>query len=122
MARKPPRIRRTSTPQFKKDAVALLDVGRSVNEVRTDLGPLYFNYVDPNDPNGPSKNKLDTDYKAQHDQEVVVGIDPRPQAGHHTVDPDVSAFDQAFTRPPRRNAGTGEHATSAKRPVHTGGV
>jgi hypothetical protein len=47
----------------------------NVNEVRTDLGPLYFNYVDPNDPNGPSKNKLDPDYKAQHDQEIIVGID-----------------------------------------------
>jgi hypothetical protein len=47
----------------------------NVNEVRTDLGPLYFNYVDPNDPNGPSKNKLDPDYKAQHDQEVIVGLD-----------------------------------------------
>ncbi len=47
----------------------------SVNEVRTDLGPLYFNYVDPNDPNGPSKNKLDSNYKAQHDSEFIVGID-----------------------------------------------
>jgi hypothetical protein len=47
----------------------------SVNEVRSDLGPLYFNYVDPNDPNGPSKNKLDPNYKAQHDQEIIVGID-----------------------------------------------
>jgi hypothetical protein len=46
-----------------------------VSEVRTDLGPLYFNYVDPTDPNGPGKNKLDPDYKAQHDQELVVGID-----------------------------------------------
>jgi hypothetical protein len=44
------------------------------NEVRTDLGPLYFNYVDPNDPNGPSKNKLG-DYKAQHDSEFIVGLD-----------------------------------------------
>jgi hypothetical protein len=47
----------------------------SVNEVRTDLGPLYFNYVNPNDPNGPSRNKLDPNYQAQHDQEIVVGID-----------------------------------------------
>jgi hypothetical protein len=46
-----------------------------VDEVRSDLGPLYFNYVDPNDPNGPSKNKLDANYKAQHDQEIIVGID-----------------------------------------------
>jgi transposase-like protein len=38
MARKPPRIRRTFTPQFKKDAVALVEVGHSVNEVAHDLG------------------------------------------------------------------------------------
>jgi transposase len=38
MAKKPPRIRRTFTPQFKKDAVALVEAGRSVNEVAHDLG------------------------------------------------------------------------------------
>ena len=38
MAKKPPRIRRTFTPQFKKDAVALVRGGRSVNEVAHDLG------------------------------------------------------------------------------------
>ncbi|MDQ3208994.1 MAG: transposase [Gemmatimonadota bacterium] len=38
MARKPSRIRRTFTPQFKKDAVALVLSGRSVNEVAHDLG------------------------------------------------------------------------------------
>jgi transposase len=38
MAKKPPRIRRTFTPQFKKDAVALVDAGRTVNEVAHDLG------------------------------------------------------------------------------------
>ena len=38
MAKKPPRVRRTFTPQFKKDAVALVDGGRSVNAVAHDLG------------------------------------------------------------------------------------
>jgi transposase len=38
MARKLSRIRRTFTPQFKKDAVALLQGGRTVNEVAHDLG------------------------------------------------------------------------------------
>ncbi len=38
MVRKPSRIRRTFTPQFKKDAVALVAGGRSVNEVAHDLG------------------------------------------------------------------------------------
>lgn len=38
MARKSSRIRRTFTPQFKKDAVALVAGGRSVNEVAHDLG------------------------------------------------------------------------------------
>ena len=38
MAKKAPRIRRTFTPQFKKDAVALVDAGRTVNEVAHDLG------------------------------------------------------------------------------------
>jgi transposase len=38
MAKKPPRIRRTFTPQFKKDALALVDAGRTVNEVAHDLG------------------------------------------------------------------------------------
>ena len=38
MAKKPPRIRRSFTPQFKKDAVALVGEGRSVKEVARDLG------------------------------------------------------------------------------------
>jgi len=38
MAKKTPRVRRTFTPQFKKDAVALVLGGRSVNEVAHDLG------------------------------------------------------------------------------------
>ena len=38
MAEEFPRIRRTFTPQFKKDAVALVEAGRSVNEVAHDLG------------------------------------------------------------------------------------
>ncbi len=38
MARKTSRVRRTFTPQFKKDAVALVAAGRSVNEVAHDLG------------------------------------------------------------------------------------
>ena len=38
MARKTPRVRRTFTPQFKKDAVALVRAGRSVTEVAHDLG------------------------------------------------------------------------------------
>jgi transposase len=38
MAKKPPRIRRTFTPQFKTDALALVDAGRTVNEVAHDLG------------------------------------------------------------------------------------
>jgi transposase len=32
------RIRRTFTPQFKKDAIALVNGGRSVTEVARDLG------------------------------------------------------------------------------------
>lgn len=38
MAKKTARIRRTFTPQFKKDAVALVAAGRSVNQVAHDLG------------------------------------------------------------------------------------
>jgi transposase len=38
MAGKTPRVRRTFTPQFKKDAVALVRAGRSVTEVAHDLG------------------------------------------------------------------------------------
>jgi len=38
MAKKTPRVRRTFTPQFKRDAVALVLGGRSVNEVAQDLG------------------------------------------------------------------------------------
>lgn len=38
MAKKLPRFRRTFTPRFKKDAVALVEDGGSVNEVAHDLG------------------------------------------------------------------------------------
>jgi len=38
MAKKSPRVRRTFTPQFKRDAVALVLGGRSVNEIAHDLG------------------------------------------------------------------------------------
>ena len=38
MAKKASRIRRTFPPQFKKDAVALVLGGRTVNEVAHDLG------------------------------------------------------------------------------------
>jgi transposase len=38
MAKKTPRVRRTFTPQFKKDAVALVQAGRSLTEVAHDLG------------------------------------------------------------------------------------
>ena len=38
MAKKVARIRRTFTPQFKRDAVALVQGGRTVNEVAHDLG------------------------------------------------------------------------------------
>jgi transposase len=38
MAKKTTRVRRAFTPQFKKDAVALVLGGRSVNEVAHDLG------------------------------------------------------------------------------------
>jgi len=45
------------------------------SEVRTDLGVQYSNYVDPSDPNGPSKNVLEDGFHAQHDHEVVLGLD-----------------------------------------------
>jgi transposase len=39
MGKQPTRVRRTFTPQFKKDAVRLVTVeGKSVNEVATNLG------------------------------------------------------------------------------------
>lgn len=38
MAEKTVRVRRTFTPQFKKDAVALILTGRSITEVARDLG------------------------------------------------------------------------------------
>ena len=38
MAKKTPRVRRTFTPQFKRDAVALAQAGRSLTEVAHDLG------------------------------------------------------------------------------------
>ncbi len=45
------------------------------SEVRTDLGLQYFNYVNVNDPNGPSPNFIRDDYKAQHDTEVIAGLE-----------------------------------------------
>jgi hypothetical protein len=45
------------------------------NEVRTDLGLAYSNYVDATDPNGPGKNELDPNFHAQHDHEAVLGLD-----------------------------------------------
>jgi hypothetical protein len=45
------------------------------NEVRTDLGVQYTGYVNANDPNGPSANRLDSDYKALKDNEFIVGLD-----------------------------------------------
>src|SRR5215813_8436280 len=38
MAKEPTRVRRTFTPQFKRDAVRLVDAGKSVTEVATHLG------------------------------------------------------------------------------------
>ena len=38
MAKKPTRVRRTFTPQFKKDAVRLVHEGRSVTDVARALG------------------------------------------------------------------------------------
>ena len=38
MAKKPNRVRRTFTPQFKKDAVRLVQEGRSVTDVARSLG------------------------------------------------------------------------------------
>ena len=38
MAKKTTRVRRAFTPQFKKDAVALVRAGRTVTEVAHDLG------------------------------------------------------------------------------------
>ena len=49
MAKKAPRIRRTFTPQFKKDAVALVEAGRTVNEVAHDLG-IAANPAPPRNP------------------------------------------------------------------------
>ena len=39
MAEKTTRIRRTFTPQFKKDAVRLLSKGRSATDLADSLGP-----------------------------------------------------------------------------------
>ena len=38
MAKEPTRVRRTFTPQFKRDAVRLVAEGKSVTEVATHLG------------------------------------------------------------------------------------
>jgi hypothetical protein len=47
------------------------------NEVLTGAGPLYYTGIDPNNPNaGPhSPNTINTDYKANIDNEFIVGID-----------------------------------------------
>jgi hypothetical protein len=54
------------------------------NEVRTDLGVQYTGYVNADDPNGPSSNRLDPNYHSQKDSEFVVGLD-RELAGNLAV-------------------------------------
>jgi hypothetical protein len=45
-------------------------------EVRTDLGLQYYGFVDPANPgSATSTNDIDPDYKANRDQEFIVGID-----------------------------------------------
>jgi hypothetical protein len=45
-------------------------------EVRTDEGVQYYAFVNPADPaNVTSPNKIDPNYKTNHDQEAIVGID-----------------------------------------------
>jgi hypothetical protein len=46
------------------------------SEVRTDLGIQYYAYVDPANPaNVTSPNKIDPNYKTNHDNEFIVGLD-----------------------------------------------
>jgi hypothetical protein len=45
------------------------------NEVRTDLGVQYFNYVNPTDPSGPSPNKINSNYTAKWDHEAIIGLE-----------------------------------------------
>jgi hypothetical protein len=46
------------------------------NEVLTNLGPQYWNSINPTQPTAlTSPNKLDSDYHANHDNEIVAGID-----------------------------------------------
>jgi hypothetical protein len=46
------------------------------NEVLTDLGPQYWNAIDPANPTSlTSVNTIDPDYKANRDYEFIVGVD-----------------------------------------------
>jgi hypothetical protein len=46
------------------------------NEILTNLGPQYSNSIDPAHPTAlTSPNKIDPSYHANHDNEVIVGID-----------------------------------------------
>jgi hypothetical protein len=46
------------------------------SEVRTDLGIQYYAFVDPANPaNVTSPNKIDPNYKTNHDNEFIVGLD-----------------------------------------------
>ena len=46
------------------------------NEILTNLGPQYWNAIDPAHPTAlTSPNKLDPDYHANHDNEVIAGVD-----------------------------------------------
>jgi len=46
------------------------------NEILTNLGPQYSNSIDPAHPTAlTSPNKLDPNYHANHDNEVIVGLD-----------------------------------------------
>ena len=46
------------------------------NEILTNLGPQYANAVDPAHPtSATSPNKIDANYHANHDNELIVGLD-----------------------------------------------
>ncbi len=46
------------------------------NEILTNLGPQYSNAVDPAHPtSATSPNKIDTNYHANHDNELIIGLD-----------------------------------------------
>jgi transposase-like protein len=54
MAKKPPRIRRTFTPQFKKDAVALVEAGAA-----------FYNRI---------RRHSSNDYRSPHDHEALYAV------------------------------------------------